>query len=160
MDFRRPLPNLRAVPPFARLPRPRHRRHVPRRLCLLDLCNFQGIHLRPLPRTVPGIPAAVRAARPGQENGTEYAAPALLEVWDPPAEEDPVWHAIWRQEYVIDLMRQARGQFDGKTLTAFERHGRAGEASQTVAKDLEHSRKPSAGQTPRGGGLRTRLDHE
>ena len=37
----------------------------------------------------------------------------------------------------IDLMRQARGQFDGKTLMAFERHGRAGEASQSVAKDLE-----------------------
>ena len=93
--------------------------------------------------------------------GRDTRAPALLEVWDPPAEEDPVWHAIWRQEYVIDLMRQARGQFDGKTLTAFERHGRAGEASQTVAKDLEMT--PEAVRQAKhrvAAWLRTRLDHE
>ena len=71
--------------------------------------------------------------------GKESRAPDVLEVWDPPAEEDPVWHAIWRQECVIDLMRQARGQFDGKTLTAFERHGRSGVPSQTVADELDMS---------------------
>ena len=50
--------------------------------------------------------------------GRDTRAPALLEVWDPPAEEDPVWHAIWRQEYVIDLMRQARGQTSSRAGSA------------------------------------------
>ena len=93
--------------------------------------------------------------------GRDTRAPALLEVWDPPAEEDPVWHAIWRQEYVIDLMRQARGQFDGKTLTAFERHGRTGESSQTVGRDLEMT--PEAVRQAKhrvAAWLRTRLNHE
>ncbi len=93
--------------------------------------------------------------------GRDTRAPALLEVCDPPAEEDPVWHAIWRQEYVIDLMRQARGQFDGKTLMAFERHGRAGEASQSVAKDLEMTPESVRQAKHRvAAWLRTRLDHE